>query len=52
MKSLKEKIDLNKKYLAITAIGNNIIRKKLVKIIERKFRNIIWAKIILKRYYK
>ena len=44
----RKKIDLNKKYLAITAIGNNIIRKKLVKIIERKFRNIIWAKIISK----
>ena len=44
----RKKIDLNKKYLAITAIGNNIIRRKLVKIIERKFKNIKWAKIISK----
>ena len=38
--------NINKKALAITAVGENQSRKKLVKLVEKKFKNIKWAKVI------
>ena len=45
-KFIKNKDNINKKALAITAVGENQSRKKLVKLVEKKFKNIKWAKVI------
>jgi|TARA_B110000027_G_C16116153_1_gene300226 sugar O-acyltransferase (sialic acid O-acetyltransferase NeuD family) len=42
----KNQNKLSKKVLAITAVGDNKSRKKLVKLVEKKFKNIKWVKII------
>ena len=42
----KNQNKLRKKVLAITAVGDNKSRKKLVKLVEKKFKNIKWEKII------
>jgi len=42
-KFIKNKDNINKKALAITAVGENQSRKKLVKLVEKKFKNIKWA---------
>lgn len=48
LKYKKNKINLNTKFYAITAVGDNRERFKLVNIVNRKFKKKIWISVISK----
>lgn len=48
LKYKKKKINLNSKFYAITAVGDNLERHKLVNIVNKKFKKKIWTSIISK----
>ena len=45
---MSKKINLNSKFYAITAVGDNKIRENLVKIVEKNFKKVKWTKIVSK----
>ncbi len=48
---MSKKINLNSKFYAITAVGDNKIRENLVKIVEKSFKKVKWTKIVSKNSF-